>query len=507
MTAPVQLVRAEWTKFRTVPGRLLAAALAALLTIAFGLLLAFGSTSSCSEGPVEVACPETVVGPGGEAVEDKFFFVHRSLTGDGAITARVTSLTGLITYPPPDHDEIVPGVTPWAKAGVLVKDGTRQGSSYTSVLVTGAHGVRMQHDYTGDTAGGPDGVAPGAPRWLRLTRAGGTLTGEESADGVRWSTVGSAPDRLPPTVEIGLFVTSPSNLSVESSSSAGAVPAGRLARAFADVDSVDLRGATSPAWQDDDLGTVPEPSGAVHHPGSATEAGGVFTIEGNGDIAPAVAGGGPGIEITLAGGVLGLVVLIVGAASATAAEHRTGLVRATLLAEPRRGRALLAQIGVLGAVGFAAGLVAAGITIPVGTAVLLGGGTRVQPVSTLTELRVIVGTGLLFAAVAVLAGALGSLLRRGVVAVLAAVVLVVLPIVLPTMFALPDPVTDWLLRLTPAAAFAIQQSTPEYPQVLARYVPAGGYYPLPPWAGLAVLVAFAAVALGLAVRRLQRGEP
>ena len=50
--------------------------------------------------------------------------MHQPLAGDGTITARVTSMTGMITYPPPDHDEIVPGLVPWAKAGVMVKDGT-----------------------------------------------------------------------------------------------------------------------------------------------------------------------------------------------------------------------------------------------------------------------------------------------------------------------------------------------------------------------------------------------
>jgi hypothetical protein len=508
MTAPVDLLHAEWTKFRTVRGRLLAAALAALLTAGLGLLMALGSSASCMQGVVEVACPVEPRGPGGEAVHDRFYFAHRTLTGDGAVTARVTSLTGVITYPPPDHDEIVPGVVPWAKAGVLVKDGLREGSGYTSVLVTGAHGVRMQHDFTGDTAGGPDGVAPGAPRWVRLTRSGGVLTGAESADGERWTTVGTVPDGLPATVEIGLFVTSPSDVTVETDASATTVSAGRLATATAVFDRIDVQGAASPGWRHDDVGAVLNETGAVHHPGSATESGGALTISGNGDIAPhTTLSGGPGIEIVLLGQLVGLVLLIVAAASSTAGEHRTGLVRTTLLAEPRRGRALLATVAVLGATGFAVGLVGAAVVVPLGTAILRAGGTQVLPVSALTELRVVVGTGVLFGLVAVLAGALGSLLRRGVVAVLAAVALVVLPVMLATAATLPDAVVRWLLRLTPAAGFAIQQSTPEYPQVLARYVPVSGYYPLPPWGGLAVLCAFTALVLGLAVHRRHRSEP
>jgi hypothetical protein len=501
-------LHAEWTKFRTVRGWLLAPALAAVVTVLLGLAMAAAADSSCSQGPVEVACPATPVGPDGEAVNDKFSFVHRTLTGDGSITVRVTSLTGLITYPPPDHDRIVAGVEPWAKAGVIVKDGTRPGSSYASVLVTGAHGVRMQHDFTGDAAGGPDGVGPGAPRWLRLTRTGATLTGAESADGARWSTIGSvAPAGLPATVEIGMFVASPGDLSVETAATGGVTSAERLAMATAVFDQVDLQGAAGAGWHLDDVGAEPDLSGGIHHPGSLTGSDGAYTVQGSGDIAPlGMAGGGPGIEITLVGQAIGLVVLIAGAAQFGAAEFRRGRIRTTLLAVPGRGRVLLAKAGVLGAVGFAAGLLAAGVLVPLATALLRAGGTHVLPVGTGTELRVVLGTAVLFAAVAVLAGALGALLRRAVVAVLAAVALVVLPVVLADVSALPAPLAQWLLRLTPAAGFAIQQSVPEFPQVLGHYVPATGYYPLPPWAGLAVLCGCAALALWLAVLRLRRGD-
>jgi hypothetical protein len=65
---------------------------------------------------------------------------------------------------------------------------------------------------------------------------------------------------------------------------------------------------------------------------------------------------------------------------------------------------------------------------------------------------------------------------------------------------------DWLLRVTPAAAFAVQQVLPAYPQVDNPYTAQYGYYPLPPWAGLAVLCAWAATALGLAAFLLRRRD-
>jgi hypothetical protein len=41
-------------------------------------------------------CAVPPVGPGGEAVTDSFYFVRQPLAGNGSITVRVTSLTGLI---------------------------------------------------------------------------------------------------------------------------------------------------------------------------------------------------------------------------------------------------------------------------------------------------------------------------------------------------------------------------------------------------------------------------
>ena len=93
---------------------------------------------------------------------------------------------------------------PWAKAGIIIKESTQQGSAYAAMMVTGGHGVRMQHDFTGDTAGSA------SDRWLRLARTGDILTGYESGDGTNWEAVGTATlSGLPSTVRIGLFVSLP----------------------------------------------------------------------------------------------------------------------------------------------------------------------------------------------------------------------------------------------------------------------------------------------------------
>jgi ABC-type transport system involved in multi-copper enzyme maturation permease subunit len=114
-----------------------------------------------------------------------------------------------------------------------------------------------------------------------------------------------------------------------------------------------------------------------------------------------------------------------------------------------------------------------------------------------------VGTGLLCAAAAVLALGVGALLRRSGTAVALVIASIVLPFLLATSGVLPPGVSEWLLRVTPAAGFAIQQTLPQYAQVLSVYEPSTGYYPLAPWASLAVLCGYAAFAFGLAVVRLR----
>ena len=42
-----------------------------------------------------MACPAPPTGPGGEWVNDSLYFVRQPLAGNGSLTVRVTSLTGL----------------------------------------------------------------------------------------------------------------------------------------------------------------------------------------------------------------------------------------------------------------------------------------------------------------------------------------------------------------------------------------------------------------------------
>ena len=88
-----------------------------------------------------------------------------------------------------------------------------------------------------------------------------------------------------------------------------------------------------------------------------------------------------------------------------------------------------------------------------------------------------------------------------------AVVIVIMPFLLSAAHVVPAGVGNWLLRLTPAAGLAVEQSIPRYPQVTTVTSPAqGGYYPLSPYAGLAVLCLWTAAALALALIMLRRRD-
>jgi ABC-type transport system involved in multi-copper enzyme maturation permease subunit len=112
----------------------------------------------------------------------------------------------------------------------------------------------------------------------------------------------------------------------------------------------------------------------------------------------------------------------------------------------------------------------------------------------------------MLALAAVIAVSLGAILRRSAAAITIAVVIVVMPFLLSALNILPAGAGDWLLRLTPAAGLAIEQSIPRYPQVATVTSPIQGYYPLSPYAGFAVLCLWTAAALALALIMLRRRD-
>jgi ABC-type transport system involved in multi-copper enzyme maturation permease subunit len=511
------LLHAEWTKFRTVRAWVVGTAAGALVIVLMAWLtgsLSHSETCIATNGArptCHVAHQVVPVGPGGVPVTYQYTFAHRSLHGNGSITVRITSLTGQYqengAVPVGANPEagMARGVQPWSKAGVIVTANTTAGSPYAAVMVTGSHGVRMQYDYTHDVAGTPGTVSATSARWLRLTRAGDTITGSDSTDGSHWTTISTADlAGLPATVQVGMFATSPDHISSGSSGPGGPSLATGV------FDRITLRGGqTAGGWHGTPVGEGgPEGLGsqgvAFHRTGDA------FTLTGTGDIAPAVLGSGSdpgrGIERTLIGAFVGLIVLAVVAALFITGEYRRGLIRTTFAASQRRERVLAAKAAVIGGVVFVAGLIAAAVALPLGAHVLRANGNAIYPAGTGTEARAIIGTAALLAVAAVLTLALGTILRRSAQAVTAVILLIVLPYILAVASVLPAGPSEWLLRVTPAAAFAVQQTVVRYPQVDSAYTPVNGYFPLAPWAGFAVLCGYTVCALGLAAYLVRRRD-
>ena len=493
------LVHAEWTKFRTVRGWVIAAGVTIVAITAF-VFVAIGVGRSCVGSGGPSACPAQPTGPGGVPVVDAFYFAHQPVTGNGTITVQVTSLTSQ-TFT--GANQMAPGgLEPWSKAGIIIKENTSQGSAYAAMMVTGSRGVRMQWDYVNDTPGRAGSVSAAAPRWLRLVRDGGTITGYDSADGTHWTLVGTATlPGLTSTVQAGLFAAGSSYDSNFGSRAAGV---------FRHI------GLSWPAtgWTGTNVGG---PNG-VPVPGTLRQSAGALTVASFGDISPAAgnaySGSGQSLQRALAGTFFGLIPLIVVAAMFITAEYRRGLIRVSLTAAPRRVRLLAAKAVVIGAVGFIAGLVAATLALAVGTPLLLRAGPLAWPVSLLTEARMVAGTGALLAVAAVLALAIGTIVRRSAPAVAIVIVVIIVPYLL-AFNPLPGSQAQgsgsgggggWALQITPAAALSVQQAVPQFDQLIANYWPNFGYYPLAPWAGLAVECAWAAAALTLAFFLLRRRD-
>ncbi|WP_306337430.1 ABC transporter permease subunit [Streptomyces sp. KL118A] len=500
-----QLLHAEWTKWRTVRRWGVTLLGAVLVTVLVSLFSALSSTAETARG----GGPPGPTDADGRPVRDAFSFAHRTLTGDGSVTARVSvpAATGS-------------GATPeWAKAGVLVKESTRPGADYAALMLTARHGVRLQSGFTRDVAG--SAASPGDSRLLRLTREGTKVTGYESADGRAWRKVGTVdldgPDstgRAPDTVAAGFFVASPDIQSRErefGSASIDQRPSASTAR-FAQV-RLDGRAAPA-AWRHTDVGGDPaRASGELRSTdGKGNEksregTGSAFTLSGSGDIGPAPPPNDLAVMV-LDGAQLGLVLIAALGVLFVTAEYRRGMIRTTFVLSPRRGRVLVAKAVVIGAVSFAAGLVAA-FTAYLVSAPRLRGDNKPPIFGDIglgdgPMLRAVIGTAAVLALIAVLALGLGALLRGTAAAITVVVVVFVLPLIL--LSTLPLDLAHAVQRLTPVAGFAIQNTLPRYGQVATVCLPEEGCYPQGPWTGLATLAAYAVVVLGAAVWRLRRRD-
>ncbi|OLF06878.1 hypothetical protein BLA60_30265 [Actinophytocola xinjiangensis] len=448
------LLRAEWTKLRSVRRWALALGALVVLTVLVALLSAAGSNRVRSDDGGGGGQPAVV----DNSVQDGGAFTHRTLTGDGTAQAQVTAQDA-------SHE--------WAKAGLMLRAGEAHGSPYAALVVTPGHGVRLVSTVDDEIAGGTGG----APRWLKLERAGPTVTGYESADGTDWRQVGSVQlDDLPRDVLVGVYAGSAQRVEVVRQFGGESVD-GRMTTGRATFAQVTVTGEGTDEWRTRD--------------GEPADVAGQVTLTGEGDLGPDLFAEDV-TNMTLTGILVGLIAVVAVAVLFVTAEYRRGMILTTFAATPRRGRVLAAKAVVLGGATLVAGTVAALTAYLIATPILASKGMPTRSLGDPEVLRAVLGTGPMVAAIALFSLGVAALFRRSTPAIAVVLLLLLVPQIVAT--GLPVAAAVWLDRLTPAAGFAIQQTVTRYDTAID---------PLP---GFAVLCCYAAVVLALAAWRLRRRD-
>ncbi|MBK3567440.1 ABC transporter permease, partial [Streptomyces sp. MBT62] len=313
------------------------------------------------------------------------------------------------------------------------------------------------------------------------------------------------------TVQVGLLLGTPDHEVVRRSFGGTSATSGRTT-VTGTFDHLTLQGASTGAgWTSTDIGaTGPGDPNARNVPSNTTQVSptGTYTLTGQGDIAPEE--NSPDlVQMGFQGVFVGLLFMTALGTLFVTTEYKRGLIRTTFTATPSRLKVLAAKATVVAAITFTTGLLATAVGYVWAQQTLRSNGFKPPEFPDLSllenpSLRAVVGSAALLSLVAVLALSLGVVLRNSAGTIATVVVLVVLPQILS--FAFPLPAAQWLLRVTPAAAFAIEQGKTYYPQVQHNCLPESGCYPLTPYNGLAVLVAYTVAALLLAAWTVRRRD-
>ncbi len=128
---------------------------------------------------------------------DAFHYAYKTMSGDGQIIARVSSLQQ---------------TNAWAKGGVMIRAGLAANSPHAMMAITAGNGAAFQRRLT---AGGASlhtaGWKINAPYWVKLVRSGNTFTGYISQDGLSWVLVGKDTISMAGSALVGFAVTSHDN--------------------------------------------------------------------------------------------------------------------------------------------------------------------------------------------------------------------------------------------------------------------------------------------------------
>jgi ABC-2 type transport system permease protein len=208
-------------------------------------------------------------------------------------------------------------------------------------------------------------------------------------------------------------------------------------------------------------------------------------------------GGGCGVDpaaLSLAGVQFGQAVVVLLAVLAVGGEHGTGLLRTTFTAAPRRSAVLAAKAVLIGGLTLAAGAVAVLGCVAAGRAVLPGNGIAAPSLDDGATLRASVGSVLYLVLVGLLALGVAAAIRDSAASA-AAVFALLYAAPLVAMMINDTELQRTLRRLAPMTAGLAVQATTGLDDL-----------PIGPWAGLAVLAAWAGAALLLGAVVLHRRD-
>jgi hypothetical protein len=168
-------------------------------------------------------------------VQDHVRLVYKQLTGDGAIVVKVESMT---------H------TAGWAKAGVMIRQSLKPGSTHALMMVAPDARTAFQNrrfaDDVSASAHSHSGVVA-LPVWLKIERKGNVFTASRSTDGITWTVQGN---------EGGGESPNPETIVMSGSVHIGlAVTSNNLATAcVAEFSGIQTTGAVSGSWQAADIG-------------------------------------------------------------------------------------------------------------------------------------------------------------------------------------------------------------------------------------------------------------
>ena len=198
------------------------------------------------------------------------------------------------------------------------------------------------------------------------------------------------------------------------------------------------------------------------------------------------------IFMTQGGAQLSQMVMMVMAALAVTTEYRFGTIRTSFQAVPQRAALLLGKTAVVAALAGLVGLIASFGAWLIGS--LLAGSADLS-INTGAEWRLLAGQGIVFALSAVIAVAVGILIRQSAGAI---AILILWPLLVESLFTLIPKVGDDLAKWAP---FANGSSFLNQGQEmgLAGEFAGSGDYALSPWWALLYFAGWAAALLVLAL--------